>query len=181
MLLLSAQVVVKGAIIGISRFCFVFWFFTEDYTKLLLSACRTCGTLIFPRSTNQIRELKQPRQRRQQQRHLFAYFTMKNNSFACFARAFFIFGHLADILDLSTTWNHLFCNCVDDVSIWWPRFNFVFLTLKRCFQFNSSIVRTHFAREMTLNNWEMIEETRSYIFSWRSRCRIDIGFAKAPK
>jgi len=46
------------------RFCFVFWFFTEDYTKLLLSACRACSMLIFPRSTNQIRELKQPRQRR---------------------------------------------------------------------------------------------------------------------
>ena len=33
------------------------------------------------------------------------------------------------------------------------------------------IVRTHFASVMTLNNWEMITETRSYIFRWRSRCR----------
>ena len=48
-------------------FCIVF--FAEDYTELLLSACRTCSTLIFPSSTNQIRELKQPRRRWQQQRH----------------------------------------------------------------------------------------------------------------
>ena len=50
-----------------------------------------------------IRELKQPRRRRQQERHKFAYLTMKNSSFARFARAFCIFGHLADVLDLSTT------------------------------------------------------------------------------
>ena len=49
------------------------------------------------------RELKEPRRRRQQERHKFAYLTMKNNSFARFARTFFIFGHLADVLDLSTT------------------------------------------------------------------------------
>ena len=72
-LLLSAQVVVKGAIIGISGFVLFFLFFTEDYTKLLLSACRACSTLIFPRSTNQIRELKQPRQRQQKKHHLIAY------------------------------------------------------------------------------------------------------------
>ena len=48
--------------------------------------------------------LKQPRRRRQQEleRHKFAYLTMKNSSFACFARAVFIFGHLADVLVLST-------------------------------------------------------------------------------
>ena len=49
------------------------------------------------------RELKQTRRRRQQERHNFAYLTMKNSTFAHFARAFFIFGHLADVLDLSTT------------------------------------------------------------------------------
>ena len=37
--------------------------------------------------------------------------------------------------------------------------------------FNSWIVRTHFATVMTLDNSEMIAETRSYIFRWRSRCR----------
>ena len=70
---------------------------------------------------------------------------------------------------LSMTWNKLFCGCVDDVSIWWQMFNFVFLCPKRWFQINSRIVRTHFFSIMTLNNWKMIAETRSYIFRWRSR------------
>ena len=34
------------------------------------------------------------------------------------------------------------------------------------------IVRTDFASVTTLNNWEMIVETRSSIFRWRSRCRL---------
>ena len=96
---------------------------------------------------------------------------MKNSTFARFARAFFIFGHLADVLDPSTTWNDLFCSCPDDVSMWWQMFNFVSLPLKRWFQFNSRIVWTHFASVMTLNNSEMIAEMRSYIFIWRSCCR----------
>ena len=50
-------------------------------------------------------------------------------------------------------------------------FNFVFLCPMRWFQFNSRIVRTHFASMMTLDNWKMIAETRSYIFRWRSRFR----------
>jgi len=48
------------------------------------------------------RELQQRRRRRQQERYKFAYLTMKNSSFARFARAFFIFGHLADVLVVST-------------------------------------------------------------------------------
>ena len=40
-----------------------------------------------------IREFTQPRRRRQQERHKFAYLTVKNNRFARFARAVFIFGH----------------------------------------------------------------------------------------
>ena len=63
------------------------------------------------------RKLKQPRRRQQQERCKFAYLTMKNSIFARFARAVFIFGHLADVLVLSTTWNDLFCSRVDDVSI----------------------------------------------------------------
>ena len=99
------------------------------------------------------------------------FLTMKNSIFARFARAFFIFWHFADVLVLSTTWNDLFCSCVDDVGIWWQMFNFVFLCSKRWFQFNSRIVRTHFSSIMTLINWKMIAETRSYIFRWRSRFR----------
>ena len=96
---------------------------------------------------------------------------MKHSFFARLARAFFIFWHFEDVVVLSTTWNDLFCNCVDDVSIWWQMLNFVFLCPKRWFQFNSRIVRTHFSSIMTLNNWKMIAETRSYIFRWRSRFR----------
>ena len=62
-----------------------------------------------------IRELKQPRRRRQHERHKFAYLTMKNSIFTRFARASFIFWHFEDVLVLSTTWNDLFCSCVDDV------------------------------------------------------------------
>ena len=76
----------------------------------------------------------------------------ENSIFARFARAFFIFWHFEDVLVLSTTWNDLFCSCVDDVSIWWQMFNFVFLCTKRLFQFNSRTVRTHFSSITTLNN-----------------------------
>ena len=117
------------------------------------------------------RELKQPRRRRQQKPHKFAYLTMKNSIFARFARAFLIFWHFEDVLDLSTTWNDPFCSCVDDVSIWWQMFNFVRLCPKRWFQFNSRVVETRFSSKMTLNNWKTIAETRSYIFRWRSRFR----------
>ena len=118
-----------------------------------------------------IRELKQPRRRRQQKPHKFAYLTMENRIFARFARAFFIFWHFEDVFVLSTTWNDLFCCCVDDVSIWWQMFNFVFLCPKRWFQFNSRIIRTHFSSKMTLNNWKLFAETQSYFFRWRSRFR----------
>ena len=94
---------------------------------------------------------------------------MKNSIFARFARAFLIFWHFEDVLVLSTTWNDLFCTCVDDVSKWWQMFNFVPLCPKRWFQFNSRIVKTHFSSIMSLNNWQMIAE--SYIFRWSSRFR----------
>ena len=72
-----------------------------------------------------MREFKQPRRRRQQERDKFAYLTMKNNTFARFARAY-----LAVVLVLSTTWNDQFCIFVDDVSTWWQMLNYVFLPLK---------------------------------------------------
>ena len=50
-------------------------------------------------------------------------------------------------------------------------FNFVLWSQKCWFQFNSRILRTHFASIMTLNHSEIIAETRSYIFRLRSRCR----------
>ena len=94
---------------------------------------------------------------------------MKNSIFARFARAFFIFWHFEDVLVPSTTWNDLFCSFVDDDSVGWQMFNFVFSCPKRLFQINSRTVRTHFSIIMTLNNWKVIAETRSYIFKWRSR------------
>ena len=100
-------------------------------------------------------ELKQPRRRRQQERHKSAYL-IENNSFARFARTFFIFGHFANVLVLSMTWNDLFCSFVDDVGIWWQMLNFVLLPLKRWFQFKSRLVRIHFASSITLNNWETL-------------------------
>ena len=109
---------------------------------------------------------------------------MKNSIFARFARAFLIFWHFEDVLFLSMTWNDLFCCCVDDVSIWWQRFNSVFLCPKCWFQFNSSMVTTHFSSIMTLNNWKMISETRSYIFRWRSRFRrrrVCLSFLMSPR
>ena len=78
-------------------------------------------------------------------------FDNEKQYFARFARAFFMFWHFEDVLVLSTTWNDLFCSCVDDVSIWWQMFNFV-LCPKRWFQFNSRNDRTHFSRIMTLSS-----------------------------
>ena len=60
----------------------------------------TCPCKTTPRV---IREFTQPRRRRQQERHKFACLTVKNNRFARFARAVFIFGHSADVLVLSAT------------------------------------------------------------------------------
>ena len=80
----------------ISRCCFA-----DDGTDLLISVCRTCSTLVFRHSTNQIlnlwrsccgchprcqssliREFKQSRRRGRQEHYTFAYFTMKSNTFA---------------------------------------------------------------------------------------------------
>ena len=127
--------------------------------------------LLLDTKVTMIRELKQPRRRRQQKPHKFAYLTMKNRIFARFARAVFIFWHFEEVLVLSTTWNDLFCSCVDDVSIWWQMFTFVVLPPKRWFQLNSRIVRTHFSNIMTLNYWKIIAERRSDIFRWHSRFR----------
>ena len=98
-------------------------------------------------------------------------FDNEKSIFARFARAFFIFWQFVDVLVISTTWNDLFCSCVDDVSMRWQMFNFVFLCPKRWFQINSRTVRRHFSSIMTLNNWKMIAETRGYIFRWRPRFR----------
>ena len=48
---------------------------------------------------------------------------------------------------------------------------FCLLLSKRWFQLNSRMVRTRFSSIMTLNNWKIIAEMRSYIFRLRSRFR----------
>ena len=126
--------------------------------------------IVSRRFTILIRELKQPRRRRQQKPQKFAHSAVKNSIFARFARAFFISWNFVDVLVLSATWNDQFCSWVDNVSAWWQMFNFA-LCPKRRFQLNSRIVRTHFSSIMSLNNWKMIAETRRYIFRWRSRFR----------
>ena len=108
-----------------------------------------------------IRELKQPRRRRQPQPHNFANLTMKNIIFARFARALFNFWHFVDVVVLSTTWNDLFYWCVDNVSLWWQMFNFVFSCPMRWFQFDSRIVRTHFSSIMSLG-YRSIEAFKCY-------------------
>ena len=100
----------------------------------------------------------------------------KTVSFARFARVYFIFWRFEDILVLSTTWNDLFCCWVDDLTIRWQMFNFVFLCPKRWFQFNSRIVRTYSSSMMTLNNWNMIAEMSSYIFSDDVLASVDVVF-----
>ena len=77
--------------------------------------------------SSSIRELKQPRRRQQQNPHKFACLTMKTIFLHALHVHFSSFWHFEDVLVLSTTWNEMFFSCVDDVSIWWHMFNFVFL------------------------------------------------------
>ena len=50
-----------------------------------------CFLLAYQQFIRFITELTQPRRRRQHGRHIFAYLIVKNNTFARFARAVFIF------------------------------------------------------------------------------------------
>lgn len=119
----------------------------------------SCATFLFLsrfdwRRLWSIRQLEQPLRRRWQIRLKVSYLTMKNSSFARFARAIFIFViFVIFILEfvLSTWWNDLFCSYVDDVSTW-HIFNF-FLLSNRWYQFHSRILRIHSAGIMTWNNW----------------------------
>ena len=123
-----------------------------------------------------IGELKQPRRRRQQKPHKCAYLTVKNSIFSRFARAFFIFWHFEDVLVHSTTWNDLFCSCVDDLSIWSQMFNFVVSCLKSWFQFHSRIARTDFSSIATLNNWKWWQKPE-VTFSDDVLASVDVVFA----
>ena len=100
-------------------------------------------------------ELKQPRRRRQQERQKFAYLTTENNSFARFARVFFIFFLTFCKLPRSShdvKWPVLQL-CGRPEHIGWQMFKFVFSFLKRWLQLNSRLVRSRCASIMTLNAW----------------------------
>ena len=58
---------------------------------------------------------------------------------------------------------------------------FFFLSPSRSYQFNFRIVRVRFVPQTTSNNREIVSETRSHIFTWRSRCRRRQPLLKFPK
>ena len=51
------------------------------------------------------------------------------------------------------------------------KFQFGFLSPNCWNEFNSRVVRIHFAGIVTRNHWKIIAETESHIFRWSSRCR----------
>jgi len=117
------------------------------------------------------RELKQPPQRQQQERHKFAYFTTKtivlhtlhmhsSVFYISLTFSFFLWREMTGFAVVWTTWAY-----DDKCSI----LSCYLKALVPIF-FNCRIVRTHFASVMTLNNCEIIAETWSYIFRWHSRC-----------
>ena len=116
-------------------------------------------------------ELRKPRRRRQQKPHKFAYFTMKTSNFCTLCMYIF---HLLTFTRRSRSF----------YDVKWPvsqlcgrrermmtNIQFCLLLSKRWFQLNSRMVRTRFSSIMTLNNWKIIAEMRSYIFRLRSRFR----------
>lgn len=76
-------------------------------------------------------------------------------------------------LSFSTTWNDMFCCCVDDVSPWRHIFNLVLSALKRWFQSNSMIL------ERVLQAWwlgviEKLLEKSEVVFSEGDLVVIDV-------
>ena len=66
-------------------------YFTTPNCMIQLNCSLTKKMYMYSLQMTVTKELKQPRRRRQQKPHKFAYLTMKNSIFACFASAFFIF------------------------------------------------------------------------------------------
>ena len=121
---------------------------------------------------------------RWQDRHKFAYLTIKNSTIARFPRAIIIFLHFAAVLVLCTTWNDLFCSFVDDVTTILQIFNFFLLPPDRWYQFNYRILRTHFPSIITRNNREMVTEWYEVTFRsryhWRRACWSPAFVAAGP-
>ena len=72
--------------------------------KTTVFHCQICKfvTFLLP-SSSWLLKFPINKTRRPQERHKIAYLTMKNSTFARFARAFSIFVHFAAVLALSTT------------------------------------------------------------------------------
>ena len=138
---------------GICRFT---WRFIVGKTPKGLLLCNTCERSSYPVSRwrtlaadeilGSLRNHDDDGTRTSQ----ICIFDSEKQKFYTLCTCSFHFWHFANVLVLSTTWNDLFCSCMDDVTIWWQMFNFVFISLKRRFQFNSRIVRTHFGNNFRI-------------------------------
>ena len=107
-----------------------------------------------------IGKLKQ--QRRRQDRHKFAFLTMKTIVLHALHVQFsflYISRSYISVLVQSTTWNDLFRSSVDDESTCWI---FFLVSLSRSYQFNSMVA----SWQTTWNNPEIIAETHSYVFTF---------------
>ena len=94
------------------------------------------------------------------------------------ARAGFISVHFGPALVFSTTWNHLFCCCVEDVGSRRQLFSFLFSPLSGSYQFNSRIISKYFFAIQTIwNNRGMVTETQSCIFRFRCRSCCSPAFS----
>ena len=66
----------------------------ERNTSLTHGLKKRCSSKTLRTFAQDNWKLKQPRRQRQQERHIFAYLTMKNKSFPRFTRAFFSFSDI---------------------------------------------------------------------------------------
>ena len=97
---------------------------------------------------------------------------MKNSIFARFARAFFLSSDILKTFSFFLRREIRFCGRRQHIG--WDNKCSIFSSYVPSTGsklINSRTVRTHFSIVMTLNNWKMIAERRSYIFRWRSRFR----------
>ena len=129
------------------------------------------------------RERKRTRRGGQHECHKFAYLTMKNSSFALFSWAFFIFVHFVAAKSRPVDdMKYLFCRCVNDVNTWQQLLKFVFLSLRRWFQFNSMKLRTCSESIMTWNNWEFtFSDNWEFTFSDVALAMVDADFIREFK
>ena len=101
---------------------------------------------------------------------------LANSSFSCFVYAFFISYIWQPISFFPQREMTYFAIVRKTVSTWRQIFTFMFLSPNRAYQFHSKVVRTHFVRQTTWENRQVIAETQSYIFKWHSCWRRHLRF-----